>query len=293
MQPSDLEGALRDVEEAIRRTSPTDTAPSLPSLHFERGGILQQLRRWDEAVQAYRTALPRAANPAPVCLKMAECLLELEHWEEARKALDGYLSLEKGRPDVAAYLARGRTRGKLRDYPGALEDFTHVLAGKPDPPVYALRGWTYLEMDAPRLALEDFQSALRLGPETGELHSGRGLARVRLGQYRESVADAEEALRRGPETHLLVYTVARIYALAATRSAAETEPHTRPRSDRERSSEYEKRAVELLVRAVALVSRDRRPAFWRESVTPDPAFCSVRRTEAYRRLAEECSRTAR
>ena len=74
-----------------------------------------------------------------------------------------------------------------------------ALASEPAP-LLAQRGWLYILTESPRLALHDFEAALRLDPSHVEAYSGRGLARVRLGQDREGVADAEQALGHGEPT---------------------------------------------------------------------------------------------
>ncbi len=56
------------------------------------------------------------------------------------------------------------------------------------------RGWAYLLSDAFKLALVDFDAALKLDPGLGHAYSGRGLARVSLGQWRDAVADVDTAV---------------------------------------------------------------------------------------------------
>ena len=57
------------------------------------------------------------------------------------------------------------------------------------------RGWAYHFADAPRLALDDFEASLKLIEDQSDALGGRGLARIRLGDWRPAVADADAAVR--------------------------------------------------------------------------------------------------
>src|SRR5262249_48348697 len=93
------------------------------------------------------------------------------------------------------------------------------------------RGWAYHFADAPRLALDDFEASLRLFANQSDGHAGRGLARVRLCDWKAAVADAEAAVRlvsNQPSGEGIAdaerqarFNAARIYAQATEFAAAE------------------------------------------------------------------------
>src|SRR5262249_33676965 len=132
---------------------------------------------------------------------------------------------------------RGLARVERRDYGEAVADLTRAIDVRTDlepgtkARLLTSRGWTYQLADAARLALSDFEASLRLRPEPCDGLAGRGLARIRLGQWRPALADADAAVRLagasptgedGPDARSRVYVnAARIYALAVEFAAGE------------------------------------------------------------------------
>ena len=124
-----------------------------------------------------------------------------------------------------------------QQYSGAIADYTHAIELRLDldPATKARlldhRGWAYQLADAPRLALNDFAASLELTGDRPYALAGRGLARIRLGDWRTAVADAEASVRLAkassrdrvdPEALRQAYlNAARIYALAVEFAASE------------------------------------------------------------------------
>jgi len=182
---------------------------------------------------------------------------------------------------------------KFKDFTGAIADFSRALEMEPKsaPRLYAYRGWTFLVDRAPKPALRDFEQAVRIDPKNADAYNGRGLARVKFGQIRESIADADEALRLGravvrlggPESIRLFYNAARIYAQAAGRIDADArQPSYRAAWTR---YAYQDRAVDLLRQALDLVPVDKRAAFWRETIHSDDALEPIAPSRAFVQLA--------
>jgi tetratricopeptide (TPR) repeat protein len=172
---------------------------------------------------------------------------------------------------------------KLGDYLGACDDYTRVVLAQPDAEIHEHRGWAYFFTDAWRLAQRDFDEALRLDPERGDAYTGRGLARVMLGRYREAVRDADEApLKRGPSAPEMMHNLACVYAQAAARAEADSVP------DRVTlAADYRDRAVAAVRRTLELVPIDKRTAFLRASVVPDAALDPIRDSPAFRQVLRE------
>ncbi|MCI0464179.1 MAG: protein kinase [Gemmataceae bacterium] len=281
---SGLQAALRDFDQAIA------VAPSA-DVHAERGHLLQRLQRGRDAVTAFEAALQLRPDFLEVHRWRAGALLSLNDYRAAARSLDQYVA-KGGAPEPDVYHTRGLIRAKLEDYPGAIADYTQALALEPDAATHAHRGWTYLANDAPRLALSDFQEAIRLQPESGDAHTGRGYARARLGQYREAVADAETALRLGPPSPRLLWNAARVYAQAAGK--VDTDTALWDRRAGELRHQYEQRAVRLLRQALAMTRAPEREAFWRDFIRADSvALRPIHRSPAFAQLAAEYARPMR
>src|SRR5262249_35444447 len=151
-------------------------------------------------------------------------LLALGRYAEAERSFDEYLR-RGGEEDSDIFKGRGLARMKLGKYPEAVDDYTRALErcplpsfrsdggeGRGDGDIFQHRGWAHFFADAWKLALRDFSKALELDPEAGDAYTGRGLARVMLGEYREAVADAEAALHRKPSTPEMMHNIACIFA---------------------------------------------------------------------------------
>jgi tetratricopeptide (TPR) repeat protein len=280
----ELAAALRDFERAGA------AAPSADA-HAERGHVLQRLQRYRDAVTAFEAALRLRPDFVEVYRWRAGAFLNLNDDRGAARSFDQYLE-KGGTPLPEVYRTRGLIRARMGNHRGAITDYTQALALAPDAATYAYRGWTYLATDAPPLALSDFQDAIRLRPESGDAHNGRGYARVRLGEYREAVADAKAALRLGPRDSRLFWNAARIYAQAAGKLDADA-----ARWDREAAelrSQYEQQAVQLLRQAIELNPAVGRTAFWRDYIEADKvALNPIRNSLGFARLAAEYSGPAR
>src|SRR5262249_26503717 len=189
------------------------------SYHVERGRNLLRDKRYEEALRACEVALelsPRQPLPHGV---RGRALLGLGRYQHAEQSFDQYLR-KGGEAKSDIFRGRGLARMKLGKYPEAVEDYTRALERAPDGDIYQHRGWAHFFSDAWKLALRDFSKAIELDPEGGDAYTGRGLARVMLGHYKEAVADAEVALRRKPDTPEMMHNIACIFAQAVARAQA-------------------------------------------------------------------------
>ena len=212
--------------------------------------------------------------------------MELKRYEEVLASADVYLA--GGKPSAEIFEIRGLARVARRDYTAAIADFNRALELKPESGpaqrsrLLNLRGWAYQFADAPRLALADFEESLRLESNQSDAHGGRGLASIRLGQWRPAVSDAEAAVRLAravqPTTEddrqaqgQALFNAARIYALAVTFAAQEVSRQGERGVVLYRS--YRSRALELLEEALKQVPDPVR----REEILNDPALRPLRR----------------
>jgi tetratricopeptide (TPR) repeat protein len=274
----DVTAALRDLDAAIGVAPPTASPGSLARDHRERALVLYRLRRYPEALAACREAIALSPDVPAAHRLLGEVQLALGSYQEALAALDRCWELDTHKGDAEFFRQRGRARVGLHDARGAAEEYTQALKREEDGATYAARGWAYLDADAPRLALADFEEAIRRDARRGVLYNGRGLARVRLGDY-SGAADAETALRLGPESWQLRWHAARIFAGAA--GLPDGIRHAAPSRPREWDLE---RAVACLRRALELHPRDGRAA-WASQVLRDPTFRPLQSSPGFRRLA--------
>ncbi len=125
--------------------------------------------------------------------------MDLKRFDDVLASADAYLA--RGKPVVEVMEIRGLARVARKDHAGAITDFTRALdlTAETEPAqrsrLLNRRGWAYQYADAPRLARTDFEESLRLEPNQSDAYSGRGLALIRLGEWRTAVADAEAGIR--------------------------------------------------------------------------------------------------
>jgi serine/threonine protein kinase/Tfp pilus assembly protein PilF len=275
----DSQAALQDFKTAIQLQPPEST--DLVDDHLERARIFFQNKEYAGAVEACGAVLKLRPDHTEGCLTQVRALLELHKPAEAAEACDHYL--EKGQPVAEVFRLRARARSRQGDHGGAVDDFSRCLVAGADADLLVERGWEYFESQAWNLALRDFQEALRLDPENHYALNGRALGYAYTGQYREAVKDGEAALRRTPDSPVRLYNIACVYAVAATRVAADDKTADRA----ELASRYRSRAVELLQESLDLRAEKDRPSFWRDTVQKDTALESIRKEPRYVRLEEQ------
>jgi tetratricopeptide (TPR) repeat protein len=208
--------------------------------------------------------------------------MALKQYDELLSSCDAYLAKEK--PTVEVLEIRGLARVARQNFSGAIADYTRAIELQPDlePEIQTRllnrRGWACHFADASRLALEDFEASLKRVADQGDAHAGRGLARVRLGDWKPAVADAEAAVRlvtatggRGTSDPWIQarLNAARIYAQATEFAAAEVGREGERAVGLYRA--YRSRALDLLRQVLESV-----PDSERAELLSDPALRPLR-----------------
>ena len=287
LSPDQIEAALRDLDEVVRRESPANSVLALD--HTNRAWLLERVSRHAEALAACDAALRAVPDYADAHRLRIGVLLMLKRYDDVIRSCDAVL---KARPTAEVFELRGLAKDRRKDSSGVIDDYTQALAQHPDRPgLWNHRGWAFLVANAVHLSLEDFERAIRLDGSNGDAYSGRGSARVLLGQHRAAVADAEESLRHGEPNARMYYLAGRIYARAA--SAAAGEVRKAGRSAVALSASYQDRAVALIREAVRRTPSGQRAAFVRDQIFTDPALRPIVRRLKFDGLAEHTAALTR
>jgi tetratricopeptide (TPR) repeat protein len=213
--------------------------------------------------------------------------MELKRYDAVLASADAYLA--RGKPIAEILEIRGLALQAQKNYTAAIADFNRALDLTPgvEPAqrsrLLNRRGWGYQYADAPRLALADFEESLRLEPNQSGAYGGRGLARIRLGEWRPAVSDAEAGVRqaRGASTGSAgadagaaqvqaLFNGARIYAQAVEFAARDVSRQGERAVTLYRR--YHTRALDLLDEAL---QREPDPAH-RAEILNDPALRPLR-----------------
>ena len=300
LNPEEREAALRDLDESLRYEP--DKARQAGD-HVWRARLFFSGGQSVLALGACDAALKLAPDDPEAHRVRISALMELKRYEEVLASSDAYFA--RGKPTSELLEIRGLAQVARRDYTAAIADFNRALELKPEleparrSKLLNLRGWAYQFADAPRLALADFEESLRLDSNQSDAHGGRGLARIRLGQWRPAVSDAEDAVRLARVVHPATdgdrqaqvqacFNAARIYAMAVEFAAGDVSRQGERAVFLYRG--YRSRALKLLEEALEQVP-DREH---REEILNDPALRSLRvgpsRSPGMRRSAGRGSR---
>jgi len=284
--PVQRAAALRDLEQAIGQ-EPDKFLQA--SDHVCRARLFFQAHQCQEALAACDTALTLAPDDSEAHRVQVAALMELKQYDAVLASADAYLA--RGKPIAAILEIRGLAHQARSHYAGAIADFNRALAITPEAEpaqrsrLLNRRGWAYHYADAAKLALPDFEESLRLVPNQSDAYGGRGLALIRLGQWRPAVTDAEAAVRQAQVASAgstsdevqadqvqAFFNAARIYAQAVEFAARDVS-----RQGERAVALYRKnrgRALDLLEEALKRVPDQER----RQEILGDPALRPLRLT---------------
>ena len=275
--------ALRDLDLAIRHEP--ENAQKCRD-HVARARLLISGGQPQEALAACELALALIHHDAEAHRIRISALMDLKRYDEVLASADAYIA--RGEPSPVIFEIRGLAREVRKDFTAAISDFNGALELTPDASRDArtrllnLRGWAYQFADAPRLALSDFGESLRLNPDQSDALGGRGLARIRLGDWQPAVADVEAAVRlaaakpsqkvdeRQARAHSL-FNAARVYALAFDFAANDVSRRGERAITLSRS--YRSRALVLLDEALKYAPDKE----YRDTILSDRALRALRR----------------
>ena len=109
-------------------------SPLLPYAQLYRAEALSQLKRIDEALQAYQSpVLQQEATVQEATFGAAWCLDQLQRPAEAAAAYEKVAAAGKGRAAEAAYLA-ARAREQAKEYDRARQAYAKLAASEVQPP---------------------------------------------------------------------------------------------------------------------------------------------------------------
>ncbi|NEZ57792.1 hypothetical protein [Adonisia turfae] len=113
--------------------------------------------------------------------------------------------------DTGAYFNRGITRYDMRDFAGAIDDFTHVIASSPSAAAYNCRGVAWMEMNDYARALKDFGDAIHLNAGLFAARCNRGVLRIDIRDYDGALDDLAAASELCPQSAIPYFYQGRIF----------------------------------------------------------------------------------
>ena len=104
-----------------------------------------------------------------------------------------------GVDDAEAFFNRGITRYDIRDYTGAVDDFTQVIGIRPSAIAYNCRGVAWIDTRDYARALQDFGHAIRLDARLFAARCNRGVLRIEVRDYAGALNDFDVAVDLCPQ----------------------------------------------------------------------------------------------
>jgi tetratricopeptide (TPR) repeat protein len=163
-----------------------------------RGVTLHALRRFEEALASYDRVLTLRPDYAETLMNCGVTLHELKRFEEALASYDRALTL---RPHYAEPLMnRGVTLHELNRFEEALASYDRALTLRPDySDALSNRGNTLHALNRFEEALASYDRALTLRPDYAEALSNRGNTLKELKRFEEALASYDRALALRPD----------------------------------------------------------------------------------------------
>jgi tetratricopeptide (TPR) repeat protein len=176
--------------------------PSFHAAELGRAEVLRDAGRKDAAIEVLE-ALTRSHPDLPVVYATkGDTLRQAERYQEANDAYTSALELydDQNAAKWFVYFTRGITSHKLDNWPAAEADFRAALVLRPDhPQVLNYLGYSLVErgekMDE---ALGMIEAAAASQPENGAIVDSLGWVLFQMGQYEEAVMHLERAASLEP-----------------------------------------------------------------------------------------------
>ena len=187
----DLREKLRICEQTIAGR------PDDPKAHNVRGNLLQDLRRYNDAVASYDRALGLEPHYPHAYCNRGNALQALRRFEDAVESYGKAIDLK---PDfLAAYTNRGNAFKTLSRFDEALQSYESAVALSPgSAELHSNLGNALQELKRLDEAVESYSTAIALKPDYPEAYSNRGVALKELRRLDEALASFDRALELRP-----------------------------------------------------------------------------------------------
>lgn len=103
-------------------------------------------------------------------------------------------------PKAEGYYLRGTAKFKLKDFQGAIGDFTKAIDLKNSYyEAFIWRGQSYAQKNNDLMAIADFNEAIRINPVEYTSYFSRGISKKKVGNYRGAISDFTKTIELNEE----------------------------------------------------------------------------------------------
>jgi len=191
--------ALRRYEEAlISYDSALKLRPDFAEAHDHRGATLYALGRYQEALYSHELAIQHQLSTADLFFNYGNALQALQRYTEALLNYDKAILLSPR--DAQALNNRGVVLQRLMRYEEALLSYNKALSLSPnDGDAHNNKGLVLQALHQPKLAIESHRRALALMPDDQAALNDQGHALETLGQWEEALKCYTQLMHLNPE----------------------------------------------------------------------------------------------
>jgi tetratricopeptide (TPR) repeat protein len=208
--------ARQQLEEGTLRPalSHTDSALAIDStaadVHFLRGRIFTQLSRYEEAENAYKTALSINPEHQGAWFNIGNNYFRRRRF---REALNYYHREEENYPSPSLYVHMAQSYGNLDRADSAIYAYKQALAQDSSyAPAHVWLGQLYKDQGDYQRALEHTRRALTLDSTNLQYRFFVGTLLLRTDRPKEAIAHLEQVARAQPYHYAAHYNLGRAYA---------------------------------------------------------------------------------
>ena len=184
--------------------------------HQSLGNLLVEQLRYDEAIEAFETALSMRPEDAALVLFLARTQRQAGRLDEAEKVLLDFIDVLE--PDARLYISLGRIKQATRSYTEAATYFNEALRLSEDAPADNIMaaahvglGAVHLAAGRPRLAEEHLNLARGFNDSLADLHFQRALLFQARRQPDEAIAAYRRELENSPRNGKVAFNLSVIY----------------------------------------------------------------------------------
>jgi len=181
----------------------TVQVPAHADSYYNRGNVLQEMGRYDEALESYAKAV--ALNPrfTKAYNNQGNILQKIWRYSEALASYDRAIALQPD--DASGYYNRGLVLQKMTRHDAALPSYDKVIALMPNHvDAHNNRGLALHAMGRYAEALESYAKAIALNPGYANAYYNQGSTFRATGRYDEALASYEKAVALNPDIPCLL-----------------------------------------------------------------------------------------
>jgi tetratricopeptide (TPR) repeat protein len=134
----------------------TETHDSSADMFNLKGSILVSMKRYDDAIAAYRMSLKKQFRDWTI-FRIVDCFEQQHQYDKAADELSRLIKVNAA--DAEAYQTRGRMLGLAKHYKAAIEDYTMAIKLEPNGRFYKERAALYKLTGKQKEAAEDLRKA--------------------------------------------------------------------------------------------------------------------------------------